>query len=111
MSSRYKDLVDLIVIATSANLDGHTITAALHAEVMRRQAAGTDVTLPAVFTVPDRISWEPGYLAEAKRAHSLVPEYRVLGGAERLASRFVTPLLSGPTPQQWLFAESAWLNP
>lgn len=59
-STRFKDLVDLVLIACNSTLDGVTTHQALHAEVRRRTAAGTHLELPAEFVVPDT-SWTSGY--------------------------------------------------
>ncbi|MFC0108967.1 nucleotidyl transferase AbiEii/AbiGii toxin family protein [Kibdelosporangium aridum] len=97
-SSRFKDLVDLMVIAVKSPVDGSTTHAALHAEVDRRRAAGTHLVLPEKFVVPDP-SWTAGYRAAAVRAYELPSEYRTLGGAMPLAEAFVTPLLQQQDPQ------------
>lgn len=54
-STRYKDLVDLVAIATAASVAAKTQIAALHLEAERR-----DIDLPATFEVPDHGSWKRG---------------------------------------------------
>lgn len=107
-SSRHKDLVDLLVIASSATLDGRTAHTALRREVHRRTAAGVDLTLPTVFTIPDRRSWDGGYRAEAANARRLDARYRTLKDAEQLADRFISPLLADQPPGTWDHTEARW---
>ena len=45
-STRFKDLIDLVLIAMNSALDGPTAHTALHREVRRRRAAGTHLELP-----------------------------------------------------------------
>ncbi|RSM62145.1 hypothetical protein DMH04_52900 [Kibdelosporangium aridum] len=107
-SSRFKDLVDLMVIAVKSPVDGATTYAALTAEVDRRRAAGTNVVLPEKFVVPDP-SWTAGYRAAAARAYELPTEYRTLGGAVPLAEAFVAPLLQQQGPQgAWNTKRLVW---
>lgn len=108
-SSRHKDLVDLVVIASSSTLDGRTTHTALRREVTRRTAAGVELSLPTVFTVPDRRSWTSGYRAEAANARQLDNRYRTLKDAEELADRFVTPLLADEPPGTWHHTEARWV--
>lgn len=91
-STRFKDLVDLVLIACNSTLDGVTTHQALHAEVRRRTEAGTHLVLPAEFVVPDA-SWAAGYRAEAAKSRELSAEHRTLEGVIPLADAFVTPLL------------------
>jgi hypothetical protein len=89
-------------------LNGATTHAALHAEVRRRQAAGTHLILPAAFTVPDP-SWAGGYRAEAAKTHELAAEYRTLDGIMSLIDAFVTPLLQEQSPGgAWRFDRLRW---
>lgn len=63
-STRYKDLVDLVALTGRAQV---------HAEAQRRartaQVARRELAVPLPFDVPDHGRWEPGYAAEARRAH------------------------------------------
>jgi predicted nucleotidyltransferase component of viral defense system len=107
-STRYKDLVDLVLIALKSSLPGPLTHAALHAEVARRRRAGTHLALPAAFEVPDR-SWNSGYRAQAKTAHDLPAEYLTLEGASPLADRFVSPLLrEAPPTGRWSPENLTW---
>jgi predicted nucleotidyltransferase component of viral defense system len=96
-STRFKDLVDLVLIACNSALDGAITHQALHAEVRRRTAAGTHLVLPAAFTVPDS-SWTAGYRAEAAKTTELSAEHRTLAGVTSLADAFITPLLQEQPP-------------
>lgn len=107
-SSRVKDLIDLIVIACSATLDGPTTHAALRREVARRTVNGVHLTLPRTFTVPDRRSWSSGYVAEAKRTRGFDERYRTLEKAEPVADRFVSPLLTEHPPGRWDHTQCSW---
>ncbi len=64
-STRYRDLVDLVAIVTGASVPGNAQTTAIRSEFDRR-----GVVLPDHFDVPDRVLWEPGYAAEARRVAS-----------------------------------------
>lgn len=107
-SSRVKDLVDLVVIACSAQIDGRTTHTALRREVTRRTSNGVDLVLPSKFTIPDRRSWTSGYRAEAKRARGLDNRYRALEQAEQLAEQFITPLLAQSPPGRWDQTHGRW---
>lgn len=107
-STRFKDLVDLVLIARNSRLDGATTHRALHAEVCRRTSAGTHLTLPAEFAVPGP-AWVSGYGAEAAKTKELSAEHRTLEGATPLADAFITPLLQEQPPNgMWRSGRSRW---
>ena len=93
-STRFKDLVDLVAIATGASVHAEPQTAALASEAARR-----GITLPARFAVPDRPMWQKGYRAEAGR--SLLPTARTLDEALAIAGSFLDPLLDGTATGSW----------
>jgi Nucleotidyl transferase AbiEii toxin, Type IV TA system len=62
-STRFKDLVDLVAIASAASVEAEAQIVALHSEASRR-----GIELPAAFEVPDREAWKRGYDAEAARS-------------------------------------------
>jgi hypothetical protein len=62
LSTRYKDLVDLVAIVLAASVEAEAQIAALQSEAERRR-----LQLPECFTVPERGLWEPGYAAAAGR--------------------------------------------
>jgi hypothetical protein len=96
-STRFKDLVDLVLIALHSTVRGPAAHTALMSEVHRRTAAGTHLSLPPAFTVPDP-AWTSGYRAEAAKARDLPTECLTLGGVTPLADAFVSPLLHPPGP-------------
>ena len=107
-STRFKDLVDLVLIARNSALDGATTHSALHAEVRRRQSSGTHLILPDTFTVPDP-SWVVGYSREAAKTHELPVEYRTLENVASLTDAFITPLLQEQPPGgKWRFDHLRW---
>jgi hypothetical protein len=93
-STRYKDLVDLVSIATGASVAAQPQLIALASEAERRR-----VRLPTRFDVPDRALWEPGYAAEAGR--SLLPVGRTLTEALAIVAPFADPLLDRTGAGTW----------
>ncbi len=63
VSTRYRDLVDLVAIARGASVDAEQQLRALQTEAERRS-----ITLPQKFDAPDRALWEKGYASEAKKS-------------------------------------------
>ncbi|GAB3504457.1 nucleotidyl transferase AbiEii/AbiGii toxin family protein [Amycolatopsis cihanbeyliensis] len=107
-STRFKDLVDLVLIANKSSLSGTVTHAALHAEVHRRQAAGTQLVLPETFVVPSPV-WPAGYRAEAAKAHELPMPFRTMDGATPLADAFISPLLRQHGPAgRWQCERREW---
>ncbi|OQO92947.1 hypothetical protein B1813_12585 [Saccharomonospora piscinae] len=107
-SSRYKDLVDLVLMASRAELDGTGTHAALHTEVERRSAAGVEITLPQQFEIPERTSWSRGYRTVARITPALTTAFHTLDGCEPLMHEFVTPLLGMRPPGWWVPARGRW---
>lgn len=101
-STRYKDLIDLVVLATEAAVDAGSQSAALASEASRR-----GLQLPAAFDVPDRTLWEPGYRAEAKR--SLLDVALRLDDALATVKPFLDPILNGTALGVWRPGASEWL--
>ncbi|MBZ4486853.1 nucleotidyl transferase AbiEii/AbiGii toxin family protein [Microbacterium sp. cx-55] len=84
-SSREKDLVDLVVLATTQDIDGTRLRAALE-----REAAVRSLALPHAFAAP--ADWGSRYAALAVR----VPVCRPFGRidlATELMCRFIDPVL------------------
>jgi hypothetical protein len=100
-STRYKDLVDLVAIATGASVE-----AAAQQRALRSEAARRAITLPVRFDVPDRAAWEPGYAAEAER--SLLDIAQALDGALAIVGPFLDPLLDGTAQGRWAPEEGVW---
>ncbi len=85
-SSRFRDLVDLVLITSSFSLDASSTVAALSAEARRRH-----LTLPSAMTVPGP-DWPRGYRVIAN-ASILDPGLRDLVGALAKAGSCLDPLL------------------
>lgn len=103
-STRYRDLVDLVAIVTGASVPAEAQSAALRSEFERR-----GLTLPYGFDVPDRMLWELGYVAEARR--SLLDSARTLDEALAVVRTFVDPLLRGTAVGAWDRESSNWVEP
>lgn len=93
-STRYRDLVDLVSIATGASVPAAEQMQALASEARRR-----GVQLPSHFRVPDRPLWERGYATEA--SDSLLPSARTLDEALAVVRPFLDPLLDGTAVGTW----------
>ena len=110
-STRFKDLVDLVLIALHSPVRAPAAHASLHREVRRRRAAGTRLDLPETFTVPDP-AWTAGYRAAAVGTRDLPDDYRTLAGITPLADAFISPLLREPGPDgTWDCQERRWVQP
>jgi hypothetical protein len=93
-STRYKDLVDLVVLSAAVHVDASSALAALHSEARRR-----GLRLPARFRAPDVNLWTPGYAAEARRCYGYIPA--TLDAAVAAVSPFLNPLLDGSATGSW----------
>ena len=100
-STRYRDLVDLVAIATGATVEAGPQLAALRSEALRR-----GIALPRSFDVPDRALWEPGYAKEAAR--SLLPVAHTLDEALELVRPFLDPLLDWTARGRWDPTDGTW---
>lgn len=100
-STRYRDLVDLVAVVTSASVPAHAQNSALRSELQRR-----DITMPARFDVPDRILWERGYATTA--ADSLLPIAHTLDAALAVVRPFAEPLFEGSARGSWDPGLRAW---
>lgn len=106
VSSRYRDLVDLVLIVLREDINGEELHMVLHTEVRRRQARSVQITLPERFQIPDS-TWESGYAKQAA-AVPLLAEFRTLAAAAELASAFVDPLLGPRHPGTWRASQRGW---
>jgi len=105
-STRFRDLVDLLLIITSCTVDAEDTVNALQAQQTRRV-----LTLPQTLASPGP-SWAAGYRALASKT-SLKSELHTLDDALAELSRALSPLLSGrrstgtwdPAARQWVPAE------
>ncbi len=103
-STRYKDLVDLVAIASAASVAADAQLTALRSEAERR-----GIELPAVFEAPDREAWKRGYEAEAAR--SLLEVAATLEEALALVKPFIDPLLDGTARGKWDQRAGRWNQP
>jgi hypothetical protein len=76
---------------------------------VRSEAERRSVELPDHFDVPDRVSWERGYAAEARR--SLLPSARRLDDALVLARSLLDPVLDGTARGWWVPDGAGWRGP
>lgn len=106
VSSRYRDLADLLLIALRETIDGAELHTALRAEAARRQAREVDLTLPDVFRLPDT-TWRTGYPAKARGVPGL-EDLVDINAAERFAAQFMNPLLLPGPPGRWFPGERRW---
>lgn len=96
VSTRYRDLVDLVLIALREPLDGRRLHTALRIEVARRTARGTNLELPSTFTIPGP-AWPAGYRAAAAAVAGLA-DFRTIEQAAALARVLLDPMLSEQDP-------------
>ena len=104
-SSRYRDLVDMLVIIQREEIDGRELHTALHHQVRVRRSRGTDIILPTRFQAP--AIWGPGYRQLAEGVPGL-DELRTLAQALPLACSFIDPLLADTPPGQWSPTSLSW---
>jgi hypothetical protein len=100
-SSRFKDLLDLVTLATSVRLGADALHCALWSEADRR-----GIELPMRFAVPDDVGWEQGYAAEARRA--VVPTATSLADALAVVRPFLDPVLDGAARGDWRADRRVW---
>lgn len=100
-STRFKDLVDLVSIATRASIDSNALSKAIRSEFERRS-----LVLPDTFDVPDRELWERGYAAEVNR--SLLEVALTLDEALVIVRSFLDPALRGVAVGIWNPAKLEW---
>ncbi|GAC1676286.1 MAG: hypothetical protein PVS3B2_18680 [Candidatus Dormibacteraceae bacterium] len=100
-STRYRDLVDLVSIVSTATVDATAQQKALRSESKRR-----GIVLPNRFDVPDRALWERGYAAEARR--SLLTTAQTLDDGLAIVRPFVDALLQETATGQWNPKTQRW---
>ncbi|OUS91923.1 nucleotidyl transferase AbiEii/AbiGii toxin family protein [Rhodococcus sp. NCIMB 12038] len=102
-SSRYRDLVDLVLIIDTWTLRADHLTAALRSEAQRRQ-----LTLPTSVIAPGP-QWPTGYAATAKTVAALSPTARTIDQALNTVGRCLNPILDGTVSDgTWDPATSTW---
>lgn len=101
-STREKDLVDLVVMATTQTIDGSSLQAALSSELYRRQMGPIDR-----FAIPP--TWGAGY-AKLSRSVPYCARYRTVGSASNLISELVDPVLAGNSlGKTWSKEDLSWV--
>ncbi len=100
-SSREKDLVDLVVFATTQDIDSTALRIAITTESQRRKMEPFDH-----FAVPS--SWGRGYARLAKPV-PYCANYPSVDSAAALVTRLIDPALSGDADNMvWDHSELAW---
>lgn len=100
-STRYRDLVDLVIILTDQELD-----AVRTAEALREEAKRRDLELPTKLTAPSEL-WRDGY-AKTAAGTMLPPTLRTLEPALNVVASCFAPLLRGVMEGTWDPAELRW---
>ena len=101
-STRYRDLVDLAIIAETQVVSADALRTALLSEyAFRGLPTPTAVTLPS----PD---WERGYAQAARQAAHL--EHTTARGAAELVGRLINPVLAGEHHGTWDPTSSEWTD-
>jgi hypothetical protein len=100
-SSRQKDLVDLVVLAVTEDIDADTLAVAI-----RREAAARRLGQGEAFAVPD--SWGAGYEKLAKDV-PYCADYRNVPAAAALVKRLIDPVLDGSAAgRRWSHVALGW---
>jgi Nucleotidyl transferase AbiEii toxin, Type IV TA system len=102
-SSRIKDLVDIGLIATTQQISGPALRAAVLAGTAHR-----NLSLPDAFAVPDEAVWRRGYPQSAADAPGPTPTF---DEAVSLACALLNPVLKGPVSGNWDPAAASWTPP
>ena len=93
-SSRYRDLVDLVLIARESVVDAGHVTLAVRSEASRRR-----LRLPARLAVPQGDDWRSGYARIARAVPQLrETEFDV---AVAIVQAFLNPVLDGTARGRW----------
>jgi hypothetical protein len=100
-SSRYKDLVDLVLIARTQQPVADQLRRALLSETGRR-----GVKLPVEFVVPGPL-WPAGYEAKVAQMPEL-GELRRFPAAFALVKAVIDPVLTGTAAGRWDPVKAAW---
>ena len=102
-STRYRDLVDLVAITTSASVPADAQLQALRSEFQRR-----GISIPDRLDVPARALWERGYARTA--SDSLLPVAHTLDEALAIVRLFAEPLFDGSARGAWNPDSRAWIQ-
>jgi hypothetical protein len=101
VSTKYRDLVDLAVIAHTQPVDAAALRVALASESQRR-----GLGLPVTFNAPDAPGWRTGYARVAKDVPALAE--RDLEAALVTVRRFLDPILGGTATGSWRPDRQDW---
>ncbi|GEP39606.1 hypothetical protein NPS01_32690 [Nocardioides psychrotolerans] len=100
-SSREKDLVDLVVLAVTQNVDGTALGFAIASEARRRQMEPFEH-----FTVPS--TWGTRY-AKLSKSVPYCADYRTVDLARELVTRLIDPALTGEGEDRtWRHDTRSW---
>lgn len=100
-SSRVRDLVDLVVLARSQDVDGSALIAAVRGEWTHRSLPGTPVFAPPA-------TWERRYPPEARKA-PVVADMTAFADAVALVGAFLAPALDGSAAgRRWIASDLTW---
>ena len=102
-STRYRDLVDLVLIATTQTIEAGSLGTALVSEHHRRKTPPTaEIVLPSE-------DWHDGY----RKLAAEVPGFNHLDAAEAIdvVNQFVGPVLTGLTTGTWNPEDLEWSTP
>lgn len=100
-SSREKDLVDLVVLATTQGIEATALGIAIATEALRRKIGPFDH-----FAVPS--TWGAGY-AKLSKSVPYCADYRTVELAGNLVTRLIDPTLSGESDgKTWLHESLEW---
>ena len=101
-STRYRDLVDLAIIAGTESISAAALSTALHSEYEQRH-----IQAPAAVTLPSS-DWIPGYEKLAKNITNL-PQ-RTAEEALELVGKLLNPILAGRETGTWIPGEAQWVD-
>lgn len=100
-STRFRDLVDLVLIAHSQQVRADDLSVAFASERLRRNLFKVDE-----LAVPDEELWRTGYRTVARDTPGVAE--KTLDDALVLAKQFVDPVLAGTAAGTWDPAALAW---
>lgn len=106
-SNRFRDLVDLVLLVGTMDLDATLLKSALRT---RERHARNPVTLPTAMSSPGP-GWDGGYRAEARRS-SLSPDLHDLVTALAYVGTCLDPVLDGRVAMgHWSPSNRVWVAP
>jgi predicted nucleotidyltransferase component of viral defense system len=100
VSTRYRDLADLVLIARREVVDAEAVMVAFIAQAKRRH-----FDLPDELQPPDDPRWRAGYARVARDVPVLEKDF---GVAVRTAKRFIDPVLQSTARGRWSPDHQAW---